>query len=131
MSRVQTPFGVLAVVIAVTAAQSSSGQLYERIAEANVFGLKPPTSIVPITTVEPLPKVILAGITTLGQRRALLKVQYPPRPPQPGRELSCILAEGQREGAVSVLDINEREAQVRVDVCGTPLVLTLGKTAPE
>ena len=109
------------------ATPGSSGQIYQRISEANIFGLKPVVEGVQVTPADPLPKVILAGFTTLGQRRALLKLQFPAHPPEPARELGCVLGEGEREGPVSVLDIDERSDQVRVEISGTVLVLSLGK----
>jgi hypothetical protein len=74
---------------------------------------------------------MLTGITTiLGNKRALLKVQFPSKPPQPAKEQSCILSEGQRDGAIKVLQINEKTAIVKVDNSGTVMEITFEKPGP-
>jgi hypothetical protein len=79
----------------------------------------------------PLPKILLKGITTIfGDKRALLKVQFPAKPPQPAKEQSYILTEGQRDGAIEILEINEKTARVKVDNCGTVMEITFEKPPP-
>ena len=74
---------------------------------------------------------MLTGITTiLGNKRALLKVQFPPKPPQPAKEQSYILTEGQRDGSIEVLEINEKTASVKVDNSGTVMEITFEKPSP-
>ena len=110
---------------------TSSGNPYHQIAERNVFGLRPPQPSRVEPPPAPLPKVVLTGITTiLGNKRALLKVQFPAQPRQPVKEESCVLAEGQRDGAIEVLEINEKTAQVKVDNSGPVSVITFQKPLP-
>jgi len=106
----------------------SSANLYAEIPERNVFGLKPPPPLVRETAPQPqVPKIVLTGITTiLGNKRALMKTQ--PTPGKPGeqtKELSLILTEGQREGDIEVLQIDEKAGSVKVDNSGTVMTLTL------
>jgi hypothetical protein len=88
--------------------------------------LKPET----ITKVLPppppaLPKIILNGITTItGHRLALLKVQFPAKPGEPAREQSLIMNEGQRDGDIELLQIDEKAGRVKVSNSGTITILT-------
>lgn len=117
---------VLCPVVAVAGA-ASSGNPYHQIVARNIFGLRPPPARVEPPP-PPLPKVVLTGITTiLGNRRALLKIRLPTPPSQPAKEESCILTEGQRDGPVEVLEINEKTAQVKLDNSGTVAVITFEK----
>ena len=108
----------------------SSANRYQAIADRNAFGLKPPPAIeTPPPTPPQLPKLILTGITTiLGDKRALLKaLPLGTRPGQAAKEESLILAEGQREGNVEVLNIDENAGSVRVNNSGTLMTLTFEK----
>src|SRR3954454_9852421 len=82
---------------------------YQGIVDRNVFGLKPPpVAPRPEDNKPPPPKIILTGITTiLGNKRALMNVAMPPKPPDPAKQKSFILAEGQRDGDIEVLEIDE------------------------
>ncbi len=101
---------------------------YHEISDRNLFGLRPPPPPRTEQLVTEPPKVLLTGITTiLGDTRALLKVQFPARPSQPVKEESCILAEGQRQGSLEVLEINEKAATVKVDDAGTVMMITFEK----
>jgi hypothetical protein len=86
-----------------------------------VFGLQPiPPPARPEDNKPPPAKITLAGITTFGHGpRALLKVVAPPRPGVKQEEQSLILAVGQREGEVEVLEIDDRAGKVKVDNFGT------------
>src|SRR5262249_7348091 len=89
---------------------------FQRIAERNVFGLKEPMPVEPTHTeaVAALPKVFLTGITTLGgYKRALLSVQYPAKAGQPPKEDYLTLTEGQRDGGIEVLSVDENAKKVR------------------
>jgi hypothetical protein len=71
------------------------------------------------------------GITTiLHDKRALLKVYFPARPPEPAKEVSCILTPGQREGPIEVLAIDETTGSVKVNNSGTEMVLNLARDGP-
>lgn len=109
-----------------TVPDARQGQ-YDVIPERNVFGLKPaqaePAQINPPAQ---LPKITLTGITTiLGNKRALMKVHpVGVKPGEAANELSLILTEGQREGEIEVLQINENLGSVRVNNSGTVMTLT-------
>jgi hypothetical protein len=84
-----------------------------------VFGIKPPPPPVrPEDIKPPIPDINLTGITTiLGNKRALLKV--PAKPPKQPKEESYILTEGQSEGDIEVLQIDEVAGSVKVNNHGT------------
>lgn len=103
---------------------------YEGIPERNVFGLRPPPAQSPQQpTAAPLPKITLTGITTiLENKRALMKVAAAnAKQPDPSKELSLILTEGQREGEIEVLQIDEKAGSVKVRNSGQVMVLTFEK----
>jgi len=106
---------------------------YHLIVKRNVFGLRPPP---PIKVAQPpppeVPKVTLTGITTiLKGKRALLKVQFPAKPPARPKEESYILAEGKRKGPITVLAINENTGFVKINNSGTEMNITFPKLAPK
>jgi hypothetical protein len=111
-----------------TAADSSANP-YQGIVDRNVFGLKPPPAPPrPEDNKPPPPKITLTGITTiLGNKRALMNVAMPAKPPDPARQKSFILAEGQREGDIEVLEIDEGNGTVKVDNFGTVMILDINK----
>jgi hypothetical protein len=98
---------------------------YLGIAGSNVFRLKQPDRKVFEPPVLPLPRIKLVGITTIGQKRALLKVFLPARPPEPATEFSYILAVGQRSGAIQLLEVDELAGSVKVSNSGKEMLLTL------
>jgi hypothetical protein len=107
-----------------------SSSQYQGISERNVFGLRPPpTQPSPTNTPVALPKIVLTGITTiLDSKRALMKVAPANgKQVEPGKELSLILTEGQREGEIEVLQIDEKAGSVKVNNSGTVMVLTFEK----
>jgi hypothetical protein len=113
------------------AAHTPAMDHYRAISERNAFGLKPREQ--PVANVAPPPplrKVILTGITTLSQKRALLKLE-----PLPGhhdqKEESLILAEGQRDGDLEVLRIDEHARVVTVNNAGTVMKVTFEKETPK
>jgi hypothetical protein len=109
-----------------TAGNARSANPYRAIIDRNVFGLRPLLQTKAEPPRAPLPKITLTGITTLLKgKRALLKVQVSSKPPQ--KEQSYILAEGQREGPIQVLEINEKTAQVKLDSYGTITNITFEK----
>ena len=106
------------------ATSDSSGSPYQGVVERNVFGLKPPPPPPdPEATKPPPPKIFLQGITTFGgTKRALLKAQMPAKPGEPPKaeQSSFILAEGQREGDIEVLEIDANPpGSVKVNDFGT------------
>ena len=109
-------------------AADTSGHPYTSIVARNVFGLGPLVTQGPSPPPAPLPRISLVGITTILQdKRALLKVQFPAQPPEPAKEVSCILTLGQREGPIEVLAIDETTGSVRVHNSGTETLLTFAR----
>ena len=116
----------LAAFVLCTAANAatsdSSGGPYQGVVERNVFGLKPPPPPPdPEANKPPPPKIFLQGITTFGGiKRALLKAQLPAKPGEPPKadQSSFILAEGQRDGDIEVLEIDAKEGTVKVNDFG-------------
>jgi hypothetical protein len=104
-----------------------TGHPYQGIVDRNVFNLKPPPrpedSLPPP---EPPPKITLTGFTTiLGDKRVLFKVLVPAKPPQPQKEESYILTEGQRDGDIEVLEIEEKDGVAKFNNHGTIQTLDL------
>jgi len=68
----------------------------------------------------PLPTVRLVGVTTiLGDQRALFEVHLPPKPPEAAAEEHCVLATGQSDGPIKLLEIDVRAGRVKIDNSGT------------
>src|SRR6266478_1638779 len=107
----------------------SSANPYQAIFERNVFGLKPPRQ--PEDTKSsppPAPKITLTGIFTMfGSKLALFKVQMPSRPPDAAHEQSFILGEGQRDGEIKVLEIDDQACSVKVSSFGTVMTVAFDK----
>jgi hypothetical protein len=104
---------------------------YHVISQRNVFNLRPPEP--PTRTNEPPPppqNVKLTGITSLlGVKRAFFEVSPPAeRGKSPGKEQSFIIEEGERQGVIEVLQINERAATVTIRNDGVEAVLALDKS---
>ena len=103
---------------------------YLAIAGSNSFRLKSPQRQDPEPPAVPLPRIKLVGITTIGEKRVLLKVYLPAGPTEPARELSCILTVGQREGPIEVVDVDELAGRVTVRNSGRVMLLTLENEKP-
>jgi hypothetical protein len=73
--------------------------------------------------------VVLAGIWNIGTKRAILKATLPAKPAeagkpaQPSKEESFMLAAGQREGDIEVLEIDEKAGTVKVNDYGDIVTL--------
>jgi len=105
---------------------------YQSIVDRNVFSLKPaPTPVDPAEANKPQTlKITLTGITTiLGNKRVLMKTAPPQGKPgeAPKTEQSYILTEGQREGDIEVIEINEKLGSVKVSNGGAVQTLTFEK----
>lgn len=102
---------------------------YRGIVEHNVFGLHPILPPPEINTPPPpTPRVFLTGITTvLGHKCALLKTTPPAKPGEAAKEQAFTLAEGQREGEIEVLEINELARTVKVNNYGAITTLDFDK----
>jgi hypothetical protein len=120
-----TVAGVAFCLAASAVTSDPPGSPYQGIVDRNVFGLKPPPPPPdPEATKPPPPKMFLTGITTiLGNKRALMKMTPPAKPGEPAKEQSFTLGEGQREGDLEVLHIDEVAGTVKVSVYGTVATL--------
>jgi hypothetical protein len=104
---------------------------FSAIVERNVFALKdpPPPPQLEVKTNTPPPNIRLTGITTIfgtSNKRALFMVQEIGIPGKPAsKEESYILTEGQRQGAIEVLEIDEKKNSVKIKNDGNEAVLTL------
>ncbi len=104
---------------------------YSVIIERNPFNLKPPEPVKPPEPPAPPPSTVkLTGITTiLSSKRALLTVQEPGKP-QPSQK---IMREGERDGTLEVVEINEQAGAVKIINSGVSRTLTFetdGVTKP-
>lgn len=129
------PVALGLVSLALGQPAEDSGKPYGTIPARNVFGLVPPPAPPsPESLRPPLPKITITGVTTiLGNKRVLLKL--PPGAAKPGEaakaEQSFILSEGQREGDIEVVSIDEVAGSVNLIYGGTPTTLTLEKDGPK
>jgi len=134
---------VMAGVLAVGAAQSALAEArtnpYQSIVERNPFGLRPPPpppDPTPPAPAVPPAKVVLTGISTLGQTKALLEITEQ-EPGKPAAVHKPILMEGERDGSIEVVSIDLEKSIVRIRNAGmetnvtfeTPK-LTPGPAAP-
>jgi hypothetical protein len=113
---------------AVAAGTTVSDNPYKVIFLRNLFGLHPVVAAPVIPPPVPSSTIVLTGITTIsGGSRAFLEITPPAKPPQPAKHISCILAEGQREGPVEVVQIDPKNGSVKVSDNGTLTTLTFEK----
>ena len=107
---------------------------YLTIVDRNVFSLKPPPPPPAVEENKPKEvKITLTGITTVVGKRVLMKSPAPPgKPGEPAKpEISYILSEGQRQGDVEVLEINEKTGDVKISNAGTLVTLNIEKDGPK
>lgn len=108
-----------------SATLDSRNHRYKNIPATNVLRLKTP----PLHPEQPKPlppTITVQGIATItGRRQALFKVAMPARPPDAAKEISYVLCEGEREGEIVVLEINEQSGTVKFSNHGVVQVLTL------
>jgi hypothetical protein len=126
----RTGAGVLAGVALCLAAHSMTPENeYGNIAARNAFGLVRASEHTPITNQPPaLPRITLTGITTiLHDKRVLLKVEWPTRPPEPVKVEFMILAEGEGQGDLEVLQVDVERGEVRLRVSGVVTTLTMDR----
>ena len=93
---------------------------YQNIPAANVFRLR-----FPLPEQPPPPKITLQGITTVLGPYVLFKVRMPGKPPEPAKEIACMLREGEREGEIEVVEINEKTGTAKFRNHGIEQVLVL------
>ena len=108
---------------------AKSDNPYKVIFERNLFALRPPaTGRIVAPPPAPSSTIVLTGITTvLGEKRAFLEITPPAKPPGPGKQISCILAEREREQGIEVLEIDSNAGSVKVSENGTVTTLTFEK----
>jgi hypothetical protein len=107
---------------------------YQGISVRNLFRLRQPDAVTPIPPADPpTPKLTLKGITTyLDRKLALLNAALPSaKPGEAGRDESYVLAEGQGDGNIKVLQINEAARSVTVDDFGTITNITFDRNGAE
>ncbi len=98
----------------------NSSNPYANISVRNVFGLKPPPlPPAPPDITPPAPNITLTGIYKFGRKRVMMMAPVPAKPPIPAREESYILGEGERDGDIEVLSIDEKAGVVQVNNHGT------------
>lgn len=116
---------VLGTNIHAATATTRANPYAKSIVSRNVFSLNAaPTMVVPPRP--PPPPITLQGVTSiLPRRQALFKVQMPAKPGEAAREISCVLAEGERVGEIEVLEIDWRAGSVRFNNHGTVQTLNL------
>jgi len=113
-----------------SAAQESSENPYQSIVDRNVFALKPPPDPEAIKPPPPPPPPIeLQGISVLfGRKRVLFTVTLPgAKPGAPPERKALILAEGERQDDVEVLEIDEKTGTVKFNNHGQEDIKTLEK----
>lgn len=127
--KTKVVFGAMIGAVGLSVFATPVASRYQAIAEKNVFHLSPePPPKIDEKPLPPQPKVLLAGFSTIGGfKRAFLRVQYPAQPGQPAKEESLTLAEGQGEGGVEVVTINDAAKLVTVTYEGSPMTLTFDK----
>jgi hypothetical protein len=99
---------------------------YQSIVDRNVFGLKPPP---PPPEAPPPAKppvsITLTGITSLGgTKRAFMSLTAPPKPGAPAVPQSYMLAEGQRDGDIEVVSIDEKGGVVQLKQSDSPVTIS-------
>ena len=120
-----------AVVLCTSTALADSR--YASIVERNVFGLKPPPLPPgPEDSKPPPSNITLTGIITLGGKKALMTT--PPtggKPGVPATPESYILKEGERQGAIEVISIDEVNFVVKVRNAGQEQTLDFKNNGPK
>ncbi|MCX8090945.1 MAG: hypothetical protein N3I86_08440 [Verrucomicrobiae bacterium] len=111
-------------------AQESGENPYLSIVDRNVFALKPPPDPEAVKPPAPPPPPIeLQGISVLfGKKRVLFTVTVPGgKPGAPPERKALILAEGERQDEVEVLEIDEKSGTVKFNNHGQEDLKTLAK----
>ncbi len=127
--------GALALEVAAVTADTadSTANPYHGIVDRNVFNLHdPPPPPDPASTKPPTPKFYLTGITTFLGKRAMFNTTPTPMPGKPGeqpKEHSYMLSEGQRDGEVEVLEIDEIAKLVKINYAGEAMTLDFTNNA--
>lgn len=131
--RTLTVLWSLVLLLAVPLYLKAGSNEYQCIVERNIFALRTNSPPPPSTqAVAELPKITLTGITTIfGDKRALIKVNIPDKFPEPAKEQSYILREGQASDGIEVLEVQIEPPMVKIDNHGTVQELTFEKEGVE
>jgi hypothetical protein len=122
-------WGLLCLAANAVAPDATGENPYKAIPDRNVFGLRPPVTAAETNQPPKQPPVnlTLTGFytTLMGQKRVLLKTApMPAKGAQPAKaEQSYMLSEGQREGDIEVLQINELARIVKINNNGVEMFL--------
>jgi hypothetical protein len=121
---------VLCAHVHAATATARSNPYAKAIVGRNVFSLNRatlPTIVDP--PLPPPPLIILQGLTNINRRRQVLfKVQ---KSGAPAREISCVLSEGERQGEIAVLEIDEQSGTVKFNNHGIEQTLKLKNNLPQ
>lgn len=107
-------------------ANNDNNNPYQAIVERNVFGLKPPPPPAPPPE-QPKPPVniTLTGITTLfGKKRCFITLMSAPKAGVPAAPESRMLSEGQRDGNIEIVSIDEVGGVVNLKEGDSPLTIS-------
>lgn len=111
------------------APEPGSDTPYASIIARNMFGLvpiPPPDPNAGLPPPDPPPKITPNGIMTIfGRDQALFKVADKPKPGQPAKDNSYVLAEGERQDDIEVLKINHTDGIITFNNHGTVQELPL------
>jgi hypothetical protein len=121
------------IIRAKATVNDAESNAYNVIVSRNVFDLHaPPQQSSPEPSDPPPLNVRLTGISTvLGYKQAMFMVQDLIATGKPiNKEESYILTEGQRQGSIQVLEINEKANFVKVNNDGKVSVLTFDPVKP-
>ena len=124
---------LLAVAVTISAVRADdlavAANPYSAIAERNVFALvpiptNPPVSETPLA--DPPPKITPNGTMSIfGKVQALFKVTPKAMPNQPAKDISYVMAEGERQDEIEVVKIDEEKRVITFNNHGTVQELAL------
>jgi hypothetical protein len=115
--------GLFMLVTAASVFAVTETDRYSAIVRRNAFNLREPEPPKPPPEPPPTIKVNLTGITTLlSNKRVFLLIQEQGKQPE-----SKMLSEGERDGQIEVLAINEIEGSVKIKIGDKESVLTFEK----
>jgi hypothetical protein len=106
----------------------SPGNPYSGIVDRNVFALKPKPLPPIVDTTPPVSpqKIVLQGIVNAwGKKQVFWKTMMPAKAGEAAKEKSFMDSEGEREGEIEILEINELACTVKVMNNGKPQSLNL------
>jgi hypothetical protein len=114
--------GVLFFAGAAPGAESGAdSNPYRVIYQHSIFGLVPPPTPADVRSAVPPPDIILNGIMNIfGRKYALFKF-----PANKGK--SCLLAEGQTDGEIQLLSVDERAGKIKINNHGVVQTVALSK----